>query len=318
MDGVVGLPREETQPRNEAPVLPGIAALRAFVLTLEHASFSRAAEVLGVTHAAVIQQVRGLESRLGSVLIERDGRQLKGTARGTELFLRVRDPVRALEDVFVPLPADGGHRPLRINTTPCFAAGWLLPRLARLRERFPCLDFIVDTDISVVDLTASRADLAFRYGLGRWAGLRARWLVGETAVPVAVPRIAGDGGHLSPEAVLSLPLIENPLFSWRAYAAEHGLRPPRRYALVIRDSWAAQQAAEAGLGVALARGTLIAQKPSRLGCVAAPVSVEGAWWLCVANNKQRDRQVEALADAILRMAGGVQLPAGESALAAAP
>jgi len=294
----------DPSPRNAPSAMPGVSALRAFVLTLETSSYSRAAERIGVSHAAVIQQVRALESRLGTTLVERDGRQLKATARGTELFLRVRPHVHALEEIFLPPLAATTGRRLRLHTSPCFATGWLLPRLPALRAQFPGVEFVLDADLSVVDPVTSRMDLALRNGAGKWPGVRSRWLFGESAVPVARPGFASDGESLAPCEVLRLSLVENPLFSWRAYAQEHELPVPARHALVVKDSHVAQIAAEAGIGVALARGSLIDTplRQRRLVAVSASVPIDSAWWLCVPVAKERDRLTLAVADAIKRMA----------------
>jgi LysR family glycine cleavage system transcriptional activator len=111
--------------------MPALAALRAFEATARTGGFSAAARQLNVTHAAVAQQVRALETRLAVALVWRDGRGLRLTPEGQRLavalnagFATIRDGVRALTD-------GATQKPLTVTLPPAFAAEWLMPRLAR-------------------------------------------------------------------------------------------------------------------------------------------------------------------------------------------
>ncbi|MFM7343917.1 MAG: LysR family transcriptional regulator, partial [Tagaea sp.] len=65
--------------------LPPLNALRAFEAAARHASFTKAAEELGVTQAAVSHQVKTLEDALGVKLFRRLTRALALTDAGTAL-----------------------------------------------------------------------------------------------------------------------------------------------------------------------------------------------------------------------------------------
>jgi DNA-binding transcriptional LysR family regulator len=71
--------------------------LRAFCEVVERKSFSQAAERLGVTQPAVSLQVRTLEKRLGTQLVDRSGRRVEPTESGTKLY-RSAQRLLALED----------------------------------------------------------------------------------------------------------------------------------------------------------------------------------------------------------------------------
>src|SRR6266699_6016058 len=60
--------------------------LRAFCEVVERKSFSLAAEKLGVTQPAVSLQVRALEKRLGTQLLDRSGRRVEPTEAGLRLY----------------------------------------------------------------------------------------------------------------------------------------------------------------------------------------------------------------------------------------
>jgi DNA-binding transcriptional LysR family regulator len=71
--------------------------LRAFCEVVERRSFSQAAERLGVTQPAVSLQVRSLEKRLGTQLLDRSGRRVEPTESGAKLY-RSAQRLLALED----------------------------------------------------------------------------------------------------------------------------------------------------------------------------------------------------------------------------
>lgn len=74
--------------------------LAAFCAVVERKSFSQAAERLGVTQPAVSLQVRGLEKRLGTQLLDRSGRRVEPTEAGLRLY-RGAQRILALEDQIV-------------------------------------------------------------------------------------------------------------------------------------------------------------------------------------------------------------------------
>ncbi|HZT16598.1 MAG TPA: LysR family transcriptional regulator [Gaiellaceae bacterium] len=74
--------------------------LQAFCAVVERRSFSQAAERLGVTQPAVSLQVRALEKRLGTLLLDRSGRRVEPTEAGLQLY-RGAQRLLALEEELV-------------------------------------------------------------------------------------------------------------------------------------------------------------------------------------------------------------------------
>src|SRR2546430_12256303 len=74
--------------------------LHAFCEVVERKSFSQAAERLGVTQPAVSLQVRALEKRLGTQLLDRSGRRVEPTEAGAKLY-RSAQRLLALEEEIV-------------------------------------------------------------------------------------------------------------------------------------------------------------------------------------------------------------------------
>src|SRR5688572_1443612 len=106
--------------------LPPLAALRALAAFAETGSVVAAGAVLNVSHPAVSQQLRALETHLGVALFDRGGRGLRLTAGGERLAAAVTagfaQMVRAVEE----LTGADADRPLMVTTTAAFASGWLL------------------------------------------------------------------------------------------------------------------------------------------------------------------------------------------------
>jgi LysR family glycine cleavage system transcriptional activator len=155
--------------------LPPLSALRAFQAVAEAGGLAPAARALNVTHAAVAQQMRGLEAALGVALVVRAGRGMALTAEGADL-------ARALTDGFGTIQAGvealrgGQNRPVRITLTPSFATQWLMPRLKDFWDRHPDIALSLHPDARVVDLRRDGMDVGLRYGNGAWPGVEARFL----------------------------------------------------------------------------------------------------------------------------------------------
>ncbi len=99
--------------------------LAAFCAVVERRSFSQAAERLGVTQPAVSLQVRALEKRLGTQLLDRSGRRVEPTEAGWRLY-RGAQRMLALEDQLVAEVAVV-RRGRRLRATSCSARPPALP-----------------------------------------------------------------------------------------------------------------------------------------------------------------------------------------------
>jgi DNA-binding transcriptional LysR family regulator len=146
--------------------LPPLAALRAFAAFVEAGSLVRAGAALNVSHAAVSQQLRALETHLGVALFDRSGQALRLTAEGQRLAEAVVSGFEAMGRAVEELTGRDAGRPLMVTTTSSFAAGWLLPRLADFRARHPGIDLMIDPSPEVKPLAPGGFDVALRYGAG--------------------------------------------------------------------------------------------------------------------------------------------------------
>lgn len=212
------------------PRLPPLAALKAFEAAARHRSFSAAGRELGVTHAAVSQQVRRLEDLLRTPLAVREGRGLGLTADGERLAARLAEGFAILRDAVRELADSQAARPVHVSMTPSFAANWLLPRLGEFRARHPEVDLMLNPSVDLVDLSRDGYDLAIRFGTGGWPGVESEPLVPSRFVVVAAARLVADAPVRTPEDLLGLPWLQelgtDELTAW--LAANGVVAPARR------------------------------------------------------------------------------------------
>ena len=174
--------------------LPPLNAMRAFEAAARHLSFTRAAEELFVTQAAISHQVKALEQELGVKLFRRLNRALILTDEGQALIPFVREAferftagVRELERF-----CSGGT--LTVTAPPSFASEWLVGRLGRLHHQHPQIDLHLNATPRVVDLIRENIDCAIRHGDGDLPGLVAYRLFQPSFRPVCSPALL-SGEH---------------------------------------------------------------------------------------------------------------------------
>jgi LysR family glycine cleavage system transcriptional activator len=236
--------------------LPPLAALRALAAFAETGSFSRAAAMLNVTHAAVSQQIRGLEERLGHALVRRDGRGAALTLEGERLGRALERGFSTIAQAIEELTGGDPARPVQATMTPLFAANWLMPRLFDFRRRHPGIELMLNPTVAVVPLAPGGVELAIRFGEGGWPGVEAELLVPVSMVIVAAPELIGDRRIDGVEDLLDLPWFQefgfDEIGSW---LARQGSTLPRPARVTHLPGPLVLEAARGGGGVcAVARG----------------------------------------------------------------
>ncbi len=190
--------------------LPSLRAIQAFDAVARHASFSRAADELAVTHGAVSQQVRALEQQLGTRLFRRTAGGAELTDDGRLFFQHSREAFTALRTGVADLKRRKEDKTVRISLANSLALKWFVPRLPAFRSRHPDISILLDTNDDLVNFEEDAIDAALRFGNGDWKGLYVHLLAEEHLVAVASPRLVGDVPlPLSAEALLSMPLLHD-------------------------------------------------------------------------------------------------------------
>jgi LysR family transcriptional regulator of beta-lactamase len=285
------------------PHLP-LKALRAFESSARHLSFTRAALELNVTQAAVSQQVRMLEDRLGAELFKRLPRGLGLTDEGRALLPVLSDAFTRIERVLNQFEGGRFHEVLTVGVVGTFAVGWLMPRLKAFRDTHPFVELRLLTHNNLVDLAAEGLDYAIRFGEGGWAGTESVLLLDAPLSVLCGPDIARRlrvPADLSRETLLRSYRTDE----WNNWFAAAGLSPWPLNGPVFDSSRLMVEAAVQGAGVALAPPCMFASELQR-GLLARPFDTHislGGYWLTWLRSRRISPAMEAFRAWVLAAAG---------------
>lgn len=273
--------------------LPPLTALRAFEAVARRLSFARAAEDLHVTKAAVAQQVRALEQEIGAPLVVRSGRGLALTEAGAAGSAGLAEGFAILARAARAMREAKGRRFLVINSSPSFAATWLVGRIGKFKTRHPEIDVLLDANPMEDTLEAATVDALIRWGAGDFPGLATTLLFKEDVFPVCSPGLAGGDNPLrSPEDLKRHTLLHLEWSaaypSWPAWSdwlkAAGAKSVEARHGVWFNNMAMAMRAAAQGQGVALC-SLAIAADELAAGRLVAPFSTAvatpfGYYFLC--------------------------------------
>ena len=211
--------------------LPPLNSLKVFEAAARHLSFTRAAEELFVTQAAVSHQIKALEEFLGLKLFRRRNRSLLLTEEGQGYFSDIKDIFGSIAEATDKLLERTEKGALTISLPPSFAIQWLVPRLSDFNQKEPDIDVrIKAVDMDEGSLTDD-VDVAIYYGRGHWPGLRTDLLYQEYLIPLCSPTVLLGNKPLEKLADLANHTLESvnvnhgPIFSHTTMvlqAAAHG------------------------------------------------------------------------------------------------
>jgi LysR family glycine cleavage system transcriptional activator len=184
-----------------------LSAIRIFEAAARLKSFTRAAQELGVTQAAVSWQVKALEQRLAQPLFLRLPREVTLTPGGERLARAATEAINLLRAAVSDL-TETAEGVLAITTLQTLAIQWLAPRLGGFQISHPKLAVRLDTSDRLVDLARENLDVAVRSGAGDWPGMETILLFPSFATPMLTPALLERlGGLERPEDLRKAPLI---------------------------------------------------------------------------------------------------------------
>lgn len=160
-----------------------IYAMQLFVRVAELASFSRAADSLGVPKGSVSRQVQSLENHLGTQLLHRTTRRVQLTQDGMVYYERAKDLLSNLDELdglFIHDPASVSGK-LRVDMPVGVARNLVIPRLPAFVQQYPGLEIELSSSDRLVDVIREGFDCVVRVGTLKDSGLIARPL-GRLAV----------------------------------------------------------------------------------------------------------------------------------------
>ena len=283
--------------------------LRAFEASARHLSFTRAAIELCVTQAAVSQQVKGLEKRLGVSLFQRLPRGLKITAEGEALLPTVTSSFDQMATTLDRIEAGQVRELLFLGVVGTFAVGWLLPRLKAFQKQHPFIDVRVSTNNNRVDMAAEGLDFAIRFGQGSWHGTDAFRLFEAPLSPLCTPKLAET--LKTPADLMESTLLRSyRADEWSNWFAAAGVTPAAQVnaGIVFDTSLGMMEAALQGLGVALAPPSMFSRHLAS-GAIIQPFPVTislGSYWLTRLQSKPPTPAMQAFSDWMFNSIGSAE------------
>ena len=247
---------------------PGTRALRTLTAAGKHLSFTRAADDVGLTPAAVSFQIKEIEDQLGVKLFTRTSRTMRLTEAGTVLYEAAVDALDIMgRAASTAQKASRGTAQLKVSVSPHFATKWLMRRVERFNKMHADIELRFDISYEVRDFDADDIDVAIRFGAGKYPGLAASRLFDNIIIPVCSPRLlAGPKPLREPRDLLNHTLVhiewsDQDLTwpNWRMWMKAAGIHDyDDRNTIVFDNSSDAVGAAMAGNAVALADFAMVA------------------------------------------------------------
>jgi LysR family glycine cleavage system transcriptional activator len=295
-------------------LLPGTRALRTFEAAARHLNFTRAADELGLTPAAVSHQIKEIEDQLDLVLFTRTSRTIRLTEAGSVLHDASIDALDLLSRaVSRARKMTRGTSLLKVTLDAQFATKWLMRRVDDFRQQKPGIELRFDITYDVRDFERDDVDIGIRFGTGKYPGIIAHRLFENIIIPVCSPALLVSGPPLrEPRDLFNHTLahiewsrqgVTWPNWSmWMHAAGVDDFDDSRT--LVFGSSTDATQAALDGNAVALADFAMVANdlsqgrlvRPFELGIKVAP---EFAYFLVYPEAAKDDARVIAFREWLL-------------------
>lgn len=285
--------------------IPPLNPLRTFEAAARHLSFTRAADELFVTAAAVSHQIKVLENSLGVKLFSRVGGALVLTEIGQSYLPAIQQAFRQVLDATNLLRRHKDVSFLKINASPTFSVKWLIPRLDAFVQQHPDIELKLSTSNHMIDFSREDLDLVIRYGKGNYPGMRSERCFSVEVIPVCSPKLLACRPAVQrPADLAEFPLLHDGSDSthpdWRSWFDHVGCsdvdtsRGP-----TLWPSHLVIDAAIEGLGVALVKRAWIEKDLAegrlvQLFDISLPVSY--AYYISYPESRSEDSAIRRFVD----------------------
>ena len=231
--------------------LPPLTAIRAFEAAGRHENFSRAAEELGMTQAAISYQIRQLEDRVGKPLFVREKGRVRLSDTGRRLLPALSSSFTGMAEAFDGLREEDDDV-LALNSPVSFGGTWLSARIGRFQVRYPDLAVRLSLSNELTDFDRDGIDATIRGGVGPWDGVRSDFLIRQHFTPICAPSFIEENGICEPEDLLRVERLGPNDSLWAGWFARVGLDvPPPRPGVVLDSQLQEASAMQAGFGIAM-------------------------------------------------------------------
>ncbi|HHX8667584.1 TPA: LysR substrate-binding domain-containing protein [Vibrio alginolyticus] len=277
-----------------------ISGLCLFSQVAEYNSFTGAARHLHLTTGAISQQIIHLEALLGFTLFERHSRGTRLTVKGTQLHQATQFHFSELSKLLDELKVEKQTNEIRLKLTPSFAFKWLVPKLESFHHDNPDIQVQIFAESALVNSEIKDYDVAIDYGLHPYRNANAELILNEHLLPVMSPKYLEDHGWLKTlfgEQKNSMPvkqwqeatLLHDAMpwekatrdYEWLYWASAMGLDFKTDIGHFFNRTDMAMSAAEAGVGIAMARMALIEDEltTERLVSPFKPIPANAGYYL---------------------------------------
>ncbi|WDE01152.1 LysR substrate-binding domain-containing protein [Thalassomonas actiniarum] len=248
--------------------LKHLSLLRGFESAARHNSYSKAAEELFISQAAISQQMRQLEQALGVKLFMRHKRAMELTPGGETLYQASHEAFATLIQALNSIQGEALAGSLTITSTQSFASLWLMPRLYRFSVKHPEVSIKIAGSNHIEDLRHSHIDLAIRFGAGArqqtQAGLHCEAFGQEEVYPVCTPSLAAEMHLEKPQDILKCWLVNlrnARLNDWQIWFDEAGIENYQQHSMwtEVTSTDLALSAVLSGHGITLSSKSLFSQ-----------------------------------------------------------
>ncbi|MBQ0942855.1 LysR family transcriptional regulator [Ideonella sp. 4Y16] len=254
--------------------------LHAFAAASRHLNFTRAADELCVTQAAVSHQIKALEAQIGQRLFLRTARGLQLSDEGARLAPLVQQAFALLDKAVQLLDERSPPERLTVAVVGTYAQGWLLERLPQFQAEHPHIELRLQTHNNKLDLATETIDAAIRFGDGAWRSTHAVPLQAAPLTPLCAPALAATLAR--PADLRRCTLLRSyRTEDWPAWSRAAGLEPLNARGPQFDSSVLMVQAALLGSGVALAPAAMFPRELAE-GRLVQPFGVAvdvGRYWL---------------------------------------
>jgi LysR family glycine cleavage system transcriptional activator len=283
--------------------LPPLTAVRAFEAVARHLSFTRAAEELGMTQAAVSYQIRILEERVGAPLFLRRPRQIALSETGARLAPDVSEAFDKLRNVFAE-SRERTEGTLAITVVPTFASRWLAANIGLFQLSNPDIAVRIDTEPGIVDFARSNVDAAIRATHTLGPGLVGHRLLKVEFAPILHPALLEKYNVREPADLLRVPQLtpDDPwLSAWLQLVGVDVPALPKAF-VSLGMQYLEAAAALAGRGVAMMTPPFYADEiaAGRLAQPFGTVGWEGHYYyFCYPEARRNSPKIRAFRDWIM-------------------
>ncbi|WP_246209877.1 LysR substrate-binding domain-containing protein [Pikeienuella piscinae] len=250
--------------QNLRSTLPPMGPLIAFEAAARHENFTRAAEELNLSQAAVSQQIRNLERALGTALFLRTHRKVRLSPEGRRFQHTIAAALRQIAVAAAELRARPARASLTVAADQSIAALWLLPRLPRFHARHGDIAVRLVASDEERDSLAAGVDIAIIHGAGAWPGFASTLFFGESIFPVCSQDYLarrgpiGAAAELPSHALLEFEDARWDWMNWRNWLSNTGVDLPAQTGTFRINSYPLLiEAAKNGQGVALGWDRLV-------------------------------------------------------------